>query len=72
MKEKLDAVEKKHEIALSFWESVDIASDFSGRIAADLADFDALLQLKLPEIAFFDDVAMAQEFDAITQKLVKE
>jgi hypothetical protein len=72
VKEKLDAVEKKHEIALSFWESVDIASDFSGRIAADLADFDALLQLKLPEIAFFDDVAMAQEFDAITQKLVKE
>ncbi len=72
VKEKLAATEKRHEIALSFWESVDIASSFSDRVAADMADFDALLELKIPEITFFDDVAMQEEFDAITQKLDKE
>lgn len=72
VREKLAATEKRHEIALSFWESVDIASAFTARISSDLADFDALLELKMPEIAFFDDVAMAQEFDAITQKLNRE
>ena len=37
-----------------------------------MADFEALLELKLPDIAFFDDAAMQAEFDAITQKLMKE
>ncbi len=72
IKEKLAAIEKRHEIALSFWESVDIASKFGDQIAADLADFNALLELKLPEIAFFDDAEMQKEFDAITEKLRKE
>ena len=72
VRDKLSATEKRHEIALSFWESVDIASAFTARISSDLADFDALLELKMPEIAFFDDVAMVQEFDAITQKLNRE
>ena len=72
VKAKIDAIEKRHEIALSFWESVDIASAFTSRISSDIADFEALLELKLPEIAFFDDVAMKAEFDAITQKLMKE
>ena len=49
-----------------------IASSFTERIDSDMADFNSLLELKLPEIAFFDDVAMAAEFDAITQKLTKE
>ena len=72
IREKLSATEKRHEIALSFWESVDIASAFGAKAISDMADFEALLELKLPEIAFFDDVAMKAEFDAITQKLMKE
>ena len=72
IREKLAATEKRHEIALSFWESVDIASAFGAKAISDMADFEALLELKLPEIAFFDDVAMKAEFDAITQKLMKE
>lgn len=72
VREKIAAIENRHEIALTFWESVDIASAFTERISSDMADFDALLELKLPEIAFFDDVAMQAEFDAITQKLMKE
>ena len=72
VREKIDAIEKRHEIALSFWESVDIASSFTERVSSDLADFNALLELKLPEVALFDDVAMKAEFDAITQKLMKE
>ena len=72
IREKLVATEKRHEIALSFWESVDIASAFGAKAISDMADFEALLELKLPEIAFFDDVAMKAEFDAITQKLMKE
>lgn len=72
VREKIDAIEKRHEIALSFWESVDIASSFTERVSSDLADFNALLELKLPEVAFFDDVAMQAEFDAITKKLTKE
>ena len=72
IREKLAATEKRHEIALSFWESVDIASAFGAKAISDMADFESLLELKLPEIAFFDDVAMAAEFDAITQKLMKE
>lgn len=69
IREKLAAVEKRHEIALSFLESVDIASAFGSRELADMADFNALLELKMPEIAFFDDEAMQAEFEAITQKL---
>lgn len=69
MREKLAVAEKRHEIALSFWESVDIASALGERALADMADFDSLLELKLPEIAFFDDEAMQAEFDAITRKL---
>ncbi len=72
IREKLSATEKRHEIALSFWESVDIASSFGARAVSDMTDFAALLELKLPEIALFDDVAMKAEFDAITQKLMKE
>lgn len=72
VKEKIKTIEKRHEIALSFWESVDIASAFTDHISSDMADFEALLELKLPEIAIFDDVAMQAEFDAITQKLMKE
>lgn len=72
VREKLTAAERMHEVALSFWESADIASAFGERITSDLAEFEALLELKLPEIAFFDDVAMQAEFDAITQKLMKE
>ena len=72
IREKLAATEKRHEIALSFWESVDIASAFGAKAISDMADFEALLELKLPEIAFFDDVAMQEEFDAITKKLMKE
>ena len=72
IREKLSATEKRHEIALSFWESVDIASAFGAKALSDMADFEALLELKLPDIAFFDDAAMQAEFDAITQKLLKE
>ena len=72
VQEKLTAAERMHEVALSFWESADIASAFGERITSDLAEFEALLELKLPEIAFFDDAAMQEEFDAITQKLMKE
>lgn len=72
IREKLAAAERMHEVALSFWESADIASSFGSRISSDLAEFEALLELKLPEIAFLDDVAMQAEFDAITQKLMKE
>ncbi len=72
VQEKLATTETRHEIALSFWESVDIASSFGERAASDMADFAALLEFKLPEIAFFDDVAMREEFDAITEKLMKE
>lgn len=72
IREKLAATEKRHEIALSFWESVDIASAFGAKAISDMADFEALLELKLPEITYFDDVAMQTEFDAITKKLMKE
>lgn len=72
VQEKLAAAERMHGVALSFWESADIASAFGERITSDLAEFEALLELKLPEIAFFDDVAIQAEFDAITQKLMKE
>ena len=72
IREKLAATEKRHEIALSFWESVDIASSFGAKAISDMADFAALLEIKLPEIAFFDDKAMQTEFDAITKKLMKE
>lgn len=72
IREKLVATEKRHEIALSFWESVDIASAFGAKAISDMADLEALLELKLPEITYFDDVAMQTEFDAITKKLMKE
>ena len=72
IKEKLVATEKRHEIALSFLESVDIASAFGAKAISDMTDFESLLELKLPDIALFDDVAMKAEFDAITQKLMKE
>jgi hypothetical protein len=72
IRERLAAVDGRHEVALSFWESADIAGAFGERIASDRADFDALLELSLPEIAFFDDEAMQAEFDAITQKLAGE
>lgn len=72
VQEKLAAAERMHGVALSFWESADIASAFDERITSDLTEFEALLELKLPEIAFFDDMAMQAEFDAITQKLMKE
>lgn len=72
VREKLATTEKRHEIALSFWESVDIASAFGAKAISDMADFGALLELKLPEITYFDDVAMQTEFDAITKKLMKE
>ena len=71
IREKLAATEKRHEIALSFWESVDIASTFGAKAISDMADFESLLKLELPEIALFDDVAMKAEFDAITQKLME-
>lgn len=71
IREKLAATEKRHEIALSFWESVDIASAFGAKAISDMADFESLLELELPEIALFDDVAMKAEFDAITQKLME-
>ena len=72
IREKLSATEKRHEIALSFWESVDIASSFGAKAISDMADFAALLEIKLPEIAFFDDKAMQTEFEAITKRLLKE
>ena len=72
MRERLAAVDGRHEVALSFWESADIAGSFGERIASDRADFDALLELSLPEIAFFDDEAMGAEFDAITARLQGE
>ena len=70
--ERLAATEKRHEIALSFRESADIASSFGTRAVSDMTDFAAVLELKLPEIAVIDDVAMQKEFDAITKKLQKE
>ena len=72
VREKLAAAEKRHEVALSFRESVDIASTFGSKAVSDMSDFTALLELKLPEMALFDDVAMKAEFDAITKKLMKE
>lgn len=72
IQQKLDAAERMHGVALSFWESADIASSFGARISSDLAEFEALLELKLPEIVFMDDMAMQAEFESITHKLRKE
>ena len=72
VKEKLAAVEERHGVALSLWESVDIAGSFSDQIVADSADFEALIELKLPELSFVDNDALQAEFDSITRQLSKE
>lgn len=72
VKEKLAAVEERHGVALSLWESVDIAGSFSDQIVADSADFEALLELKLPELSFVDNDALQAEFESITRQLSKE
>lgn len=72
VKEKLAAAERMHEVALSFWESADIAGSFGARLSSDAAEFNALLELKLPNIAFYGDASVQEEFGAINQKLMKE
>lgn len=69
---KLAEAERLHTVALNSYETVSIAGGLLEQISANQDAFDAMLELKLPAIETFDDAAMQEEFDAITQKLMKE
>ena len=69
---KLAEAERLHTVALNSYETVSIAGGLLDQINANQDAFDAMLELTIPAIGLFDDTALQEEFDAITQKLKGE
>ena len=69
---KLALAERMHEAALSLRQSATLASALGENIASNTADFNSLLELKLPELAMSGDEALSEDFDAITRELQGE
>ena len=67
IRETLAQAKGMREVAKSFLESAKIAADFGTKIVTDAAEFQTLLELKMPELAAWDGAAMADGFAAITQ-----
>lgn len=59
----------RHEVAVNTWKTVRLSSDLVDMMRSTDKDFDALLNLDIPELKPFESIQMQQEFEKLTRRI---